>query len=126
MGEAETFDFSFDVIANVPGIYTGKASVAHLYYTREQQFYSPPFQITITPRQQRVVPKAENETTTPPEDSTSSLADTMSDAVSDPEDSDSATPELSYYSGGQSINEFYGGFDLSSYGSSSYGGFVGF
>eukprot|EP01127_Copromyxa_protea_P000080 TRINITY_DN1007_c0_g1_i3.p1 TRINITY_DN1007_c0_g1~~TRINITY_DN1007_c0_g1_i3.p1 ORF type:complete len:1208 (-),score=214.83 TRINITY_DN1007_c0_g1_i3:1485-5108(-) len=111
----EVIKIAFDVIAHVPGKYTGKASVAHLYYTREQTFFAPGIQIQITPRQTR--------NTEPTQGPMESIVPWESTTPSDNQDE----PELNYYSGGQAINEFYGGFDLSAYGGSvSTGGFIGF
>jgi len=46
----DKFDFPLSLIAAVPGVYTGPASRAYLYYTDEFKNWAPGVKVTITPR----------------------------------------------------------------------------
>jgi hypothetical protein len=44
--------FRIDVVARIPGVYTGPASRAYLYYTNEEKHWNDPLAVTIAPAQQ--------------------------------------------------------------------------
>jgi hypothetical protein len=46
----DKFDLSLSLVAAVPGVYTGPASRAYLYYTDEYKSWAPGLKVTITPR----------------------------------------------------------------------------
>jgi len=48
MGPDQEIAFNFDVIAAIPGHYTGPPSRAYLYYTNEFKTWVPPLAVTIT------------------------------------------------------------------------------
>lgn len=49
---SEEVQFRVDVVARIPGVYTGPASRAYLYYTNEEKHWNDPLAVTIAPAQQ--------------------------------------------------------------------------
>lgn len=48
----EEVSFRIDVVARIPGTYTGAASRAYLYYTDEEKHWNDPISVTIKPVKQ--------------------------------------------------------------------------
>jgi hypothetical protein len=46
----DKFDLSLSLVAAIPGVYTGPASRAYLYYTDEFKNWAPGVKVNITPR----------------------------------------------------------------------------
>jgi hypothetical protein len=46
----DKFEFPLSLVAAVPGVYTGPASRAYLYYTDEFKNWAPGLKVSITPR----------------------------------------------------------------------------
>lgn len=50
MAASDTIDLHVDVVAKIPGTYTGDASRAYLYYTDELKSWAPGLATTVTKR----------------------------------------------------------------------------
>ncbi|KAJ3432316.1 macroglobulin / complement [Anaeramoeba flamelloides] len=50
MAPNQEIDFTFDVIAEIPGIYYGSPSRAYVYYDDDNKYWNEPFQIEIIPK----------------------------------------------------------------------------
>ena len=46
----DRFDLALSLVAAVPGVYTGPAGRAYLYYTDEFKNWAPGLKVSITPR----------------------------------------------------------------------------
>jgi hypothetical protein len=46
----DKFDLALSLVAAVPGVYTGPASRAYLYYTDEYKHWAPGLKVSISPR----------------------------------------------------------------------------
>jgi len=51
MGPGQEVNFKIDVLARIPGSYTGPASRIYLYYTNESKFWNDPLSVNIKPAQ---------------------------------------------------------------------------
>jgi len=49
MNEKETLKFKIDIVARIPGIYTGPASRSYLYYTNEDKYWVKGLTCSIKP-----------------------------------------------------------------------------
>ena len=48
VGPGESVELPLDLVATVPGTYTGPASSGYLYYTNDQRTWSEGLEVTIT------------------------------------------------------------------------------
>jgi hypothetical protein len=121
--EKDVFSFSFDVVANIPGSYSSNASSVYLYYTPHWQWYVPGLTIKIEPKVFKAIQRSEVKPTEEGEivsESAPSSNDVKVEEIASENAEESpalpaeidATP-LDYYANGASINEYYGGVDLS-------------
>jgi len=134
MDEKGVVDVSFDVVALVPGTYTGRASTVYLYYTPEEAFYVDSLKADIK-RPEKQIPYSAAPEELPsipmqPESDLGTEENTQyaSDAIPTTNESDygfATSSTTSDYDYGRSSTG--GDMDISMFGGGSgFGGFIGF
>jgi len=135
MDEKGVVELSFDVVALVPGTYTGRASTVYLYYTPEEAFYVNSLKADIKRAEKQQIPYSsapeEPIPTQPESDLVTEHTQDMSGVIPTTNDSNNdngygTSSTMGDYDYGKSSSTG-GDIDISMFGGGSgFGGFIGF